>query len=426
MIMSISFYLLFLLQLFSHQGMAADFHRTCHNINSTTCYPVPYENSVTGTVNSYCTTVALLNIIGPIWNTWMNRLIYLHGLSTQRAGDNANVEKRRAIEKEIGKLQNLFAQIVKDYDNGVNTDYDYYATNGMVAQLKENECETCSKDFIDIICKNETWDKGRNDNLKRLKAFSTGLTKCVDNNHKKFEHLPGRAAATEEGLYYTCRNFCYNVLDKVCNSWLHPLHYTSIFEHTAVLGLTAGLTVPVAQDTDNRAGSFLGDWANLMNTFFIPFGPFVTWFQMWRHISNQEVPNLINNIDKIFEENHYFLTLMSLTIGKIDNNLSAEQARGLIKMLVLVGWQQELAHQFSDIASQKAPKETRNEAIMDLRAKLIEQFKKNKVRYRDDDIDALMHESWKPGQPQEDSSPIIVETNDDDTKINMVETLKDM
>lgn len=331
-------------------------HESCYNNNNTDkCYPFWYENS-DGSSNQFANIIAALNYVSPFINLLSYKLgsIYMKKIDQDI---NAYVtENLENLESSENKIKILLTKIITDFNNGIGTYAgDQSSISGAVASLNRDKCQTCINQFVEIVSNTTTNKKDRREHRENFLQFADKLTdNCMVENHKKMS-----------GPCDKERTFSDKAKTACCYKWTHPFHWSSIiyaFSSAAISGVT-----PFLLDVNNRAGSYIGDMANISNIIVIPTCYAFNCYQYGKNSDRtkeqklaQEINNHLVRIDGIIE-------IAAQVIGKMDNAFNEDTSKVIITALVLVAWPEKQVNKFIKLASDN---ETTDDQVKKFVAKL--------------------------------------------------------
>ncbi len=378
-----------------NRNYECDIKASCFNDTSGTsepgCYPFWYENG-DGSANGFANYVAVLNYVSPVISIGSIKLShYLINICNQQI-DASVTEKLKDISGAEEKIRKLLAEIIEAFDNGINDHRDYLAATGIIEELNRQKCLHCINTFVEIVSKhfsNKNVDRDNEDGMPLVEELSSGRKE----NNKRFYQF---GVALHKGN--SCREHCYqeiaspdptqkNVKDRCASAcldnWTHAFHWSSIV--CTGVGLVVPPCMALLVDIKNRAGSYIGDMANISNAIFIPAAYFVSAAQNWLNRNRKEQAQLLEEIERRLANNDGIVEIAARVIGKMDNNITVKQARGYLKGLVLLGWPENFVAQFFKLASGQ------DNDFATFNNNLDTAIKQKKLPYGDDEIVAALN-----------------------------------
>lgn len=339
---------------------------TCFNAEPN-CYPAHYENA-DGSASIFTNYVAYLNILAPVYYMTAYPIGNYYIKKWDRKIDKEIKDQLFAFKDIENKLRSTLAKIIKLFDNGIGLEHDEMLARGLIEVLNNRGCQNCIRDLVRIVSQNNSNDDAKEQNRGAFLAFvdQDHSLNCVGHDFARLESSPS----------YVNKN------QRVCfRSSTNPCHWSSYLYFIGTSALAGSLALGI--DVHNRAGSFIGDMANLVNAFVIPTAYPISVFQQYKNLDRTKAKRLTKEIEKRFDAIRGIIEIAGQVIGTMDNDISVEQARGIIKALMLLNWPDTLVENFIAISS----KGSNNQAsfLELLKGELL----KNKILYRDDDIDAL-------------------------------------
>ncbi len=359
-----------------------DIQSTCYNTTENNCYPLHYENS-DGSPNIFANYVAYLNIICPI----INLVSYKLGTHfTNKWDKNINIAIQEQLH-DLGTMKNnlddMLGSIIQCFDNCINQPADKMMAKGIIEYLNKVKCEICTNEFVDIVSQDNKKKKEENEyffqNFINKNPSFQNLNNANCSEHENEKLISCSDQNNETHCLKECEIGGRSVYNALFKKWNHPLNWSSI----GYVGALTALTVPIAfcLDVNNRAGSFIGDMANLSNAFFIPTAYGYTVFQYWLNLDRKKAKCLADEIAYRLKDLESSIEITGRIIGKMQNGIQIEPARGFIKTLLILGWPEDLVKDFIQIASDKENVD-RQAFIETLRLRL----KAMKISYSDEDM----------------------------------------
>ena len=359
-----------------------DIQNSCYNTTENNCYPFHYENS-DGSPNIFANYVAYLNLISP----FINLCSYKLGTHLMNKWDK-NIDI--AIQKQLhdlgtmkNNLDDMLGSIIQCFDNCINEPADKMMAKGIIEYLNKIKCETCTNEFINIVSRNNKARKEEDKYFFQNFINENPSFQNLNNNncseHEDEELRSYSDQCNETHCFEPCKTGSRRIYNALFKKWNHPLNWSSI----AYVGVLTGLTAPIALclDVNNRAGSFVGDMANLSNSFFTPTAYGYAVFQDWLNLDRKKAKRLANEIADRLKKLESSIEITGRIIGKMQNGIQIEPARGFIKTLLILGWPEDLVNSFIQIASDKEGVD-RNTFIEALGFRL----KAMKISYSDEDM----------------------------------------
>lgn len=373
------------------------FNSTNHNGNCTVGevvsseYPLFAYQDAEGNILVFPTLVAWLNVAGgPLIETgsycalhWLQLYLEksIEAKLNQRYASLLNAEKR--FEKHL-------IQTILKFPNDLNIENTSHkmAVHAALSQLRCFPCEKSLKDFIEIVCKKSPDGTSQKKRIKKL-------YKCMEENYDDPAQSP--IEITQAPINYDlddediddesgCMAFCKKSMKKVGNflcwctpTWINPFHPASLAVMTCGYGMAA-ITTAFGLNDQARAGCVVGDYANVLNTFFIPISPLSAIVRQLIDSFLNRDENLNKRITKEFERTEVTLEIAARVIGEMDNGINCSEARGCYKVLILLNWPQDLVTLFENLAAEK------NSDKVAFAKELRRRVHDEKISYRDDDI----------------------------------------
>lgn len=368
-----SFLFLFLLSfnlVGMHQGPEPTYNfeyairSTCINSAEPHCYPAHYENA-DGSSNTFTNYVAYLNILAPVYYMTAYPIGNYYIKKWDRKIDREIKEQLSTFKDIENKLRSTLAEIIRVFDNGIGKEHDEMLARGLIEVLNNRGCQNCINALVKIVSQNDVDHAAKELNRTTFLAF-------VDQAHSS-NCLGHEFARLESSSSYVNKNqrLC-------CKSSTNPCHWSSYLYFFGTSVLAGSMTLGI--DVHNRAGSFVGDMANLVNALVIPTAYPISVFQQYKNLDRTKAKRLTKEIEKRFDAISGIIEIAGRVIGTMDNGIGIEQARGIIKALMLLNWPETLVKNFIAIASNSS-----NNKISFLK-ELKCNLEKNKVLYCDDDI----------------------------------------
>lgn len=341
-----------------------DYQLDCSNYNSTetnlTCYPFFYKNS-DGSDNVFADAIAVANICGPYLIAGGSVVLANCGKKVIDSYLKEEVEDNlRYLNSNLAevKIRESLARIIVNFNNGINTESDYFKLDKVIENLNIHKCKHCIEEFVAIVSENyalaENSDdeaviekqKKEKENKKKFRNFASRfLSVSQTNKCGAHEFAEFNAVATpRKNLYERMKSAFFS-------SGSHPLNWTSLAYAGFVAGAAGGLAFTLPSSA--LAGSWIGDVANIDNAiaFTTAAGAYV--FQYWWHRDSTKDKKLQEQTFKYLARIDGMVEIAAEVIGTMNNGIDVAQARGCIKMLFLLGWPQDLTQSFEDLASKK-------------------------------------------------------------------------
>lgn len=367
-----------------------DVHSSCFNRSSEEkCYPFWYENA-DGSTNAFTNFVAALNYVGPIINITGIKIgnYFINKWENEITG--AIEEQLAGIKDAESKVRILLSDVIQKFDNGIGESSDFALALGLVESLNRYKCDICINEFVSIVSNHFDSsltlniidsdsdidsDDERKLNRKSFHDFATKINQrirtgaCEDHEYRQIAHVP-----------YPKKTIKNRIASAFCYKWTHPFHWSSLLY--AASALTAPPVFSWFLDVNNRAGSLIGDGANISNVMVIPTLQAFNVFQAWRNFDRTKSQRLLDEIERRLENIDGIIEIASRVIGTMDNNISNNQAKGFLKTLILIGWPDEQVNQFMELASRKR---TDFDTLI---AAIKEQYRRKGIPYVDPYIEA--------------------------------------
>lgn len=362
-----------------------DLDFTCKNTDSQNCYPFLYMTSEQD-ISLFPNIVSLLNVLSPVFtigtlsiNYWLNNKI--------KKNINNKINEELLIFDNLAKqLSEFLIQVIAKFDNNIGGDYDLVYINSVISTLNSINCSNCIEEFVNIVSE-KFLTNSQSDNHERFIQFVNKITlqqfnkqehNCVNNDEIKI-NLTQKIARSKKDFNSTKYK---NIISNLYNKYSHPFHLTNTL--FALVAWSACSITPQFINTDNRAGAYFGDMANVINAIIIPLiGP-LSILQQVCNSDKEEKQKLHEEIIKKLHKLNGIIKISALIIGKMDNQINLQEAKGLIKALLITKWPKNLADQFLQVAS---------EGDLQLKKELKLQLQKlidKSFPYYDEDIDVAL------------------------------------
>lgn len=334
-----------------------------------------------GSPNVFATYVAYLNIASVFYNVFCWKVGHHFITKWDEQMDQKISDDLGGLQTAENILRRTLADIIKRFNNGIGSDNDEFITSGMLEYLNIKKCSVCIDKFVDIVSKELECNDEQNMNRQEFHTFVQNFiaSKCSGHNLSLIENsaIPSQELSCPEH----CSGWFKRGWHAVKEKWNHPFHWTSLSYALGVAGASAAFA-PLISD-DNKAGSYVGDMANLINTMVIPTGYAFAVFQHWKNLDREEAKRLVKRIAERFVNIQGILEIGAQVIGKMNNGISIEEARGMYKALMLIHWPEEMVEKFIKVSSQDS-----SVSIDEFIQALKDIYYHQKISYRDADINA--------------------------------------
>jgi len=350
----------------------------CH-AKDQNCYPMFYED-INGTSNTFSNFISGINFFCP--------LITLSGLKLcnyfTSKWDNNIKEKieldLKTIAKSESNIRILLKNIIHTFNNGIGAGQDDRVISSIVEDLNRKNCSNCADEFVTIVAANCINPKTEKNNRQKFRQFSQTFSdnqECLNHQYQQIYHYEPEEKSFSKMTQSAC-----------CHKWTHPFHWSSITYTCTSLVLPPCISLLL--DGKNRAGSFLGDIANVSNALIIPSIQAFNLFQYWCNLDRIHAQKFSTELERLIANNYVIIEIASRIIGKIDNEIDEQHAKAILIALILADWPNSEVAQFADLASnQKTTKQQVNQFLR----KLTNQCKHKNLWYRFDMLEDITVEN---------------------------------
>lgn len=353
---------------------------TCYHSHTKTydedCYPFWYENTE-GKSNIFGNFVAVLNYVNPVISICGLRLNYsLIKRWNNKINESINDQLKNIKDGEM-HVRDLLSEIIKEFDNGINRGTDQDIASALIERLNLHRCENCIKKFVSIVSKNNEKSRGNEDvntdnNLLEFYALAENMRRSHFEKCEDFKEIV-RAIPDKPGIIRRAGNAC-------CYNWNYPFHFSSLAYMSTALVIPPCLSFVL--DTDNHAGAFIGDMANLSNILVIPTIHAYSIIQNWRNYDRIKAQRLVTEISQRLEGIEGIIEIAGQVIGTMDNNINSSEAKGFLKILIILGWPDAKVQEFMKLAARQS------DNISSFISAIKIEYDNHKITYKDCDIQA--------------------------------------
>jgi hypothetical protein len=358
---------------------------SCRDSDAKYCYPFFYMTA-DQEISFFPNYVSALNVLSPVFTIGSLSICYALLNKFERTTRTSINQKMVVFDRLENQLRELLANVIVLFENGIGNDDDLMLINASVDILNNRNCRSCISKFVEIVSE-RSLHNSNSANHEKFVEFSKNLHQELLN--KKMHECDDNEEPLLEALKITRnqKDFHASGLKKrwsdLWDKHSHPFHLTnSLF---ALISWSACATLPQFINTDNRAGAYFGDMANIMNAIIIPaIGP-LNILQQVLNADREKEKKLHAEIVKKLTKLSGIIEISALVIGKIDNKITIQEARGFIKALLIVEWPYELKELFMQTASSGDIQIKEN-----LKAKLQQLIVKKSLPYYDSDIDEAL------------------------------------
>lgn len=360
---------------------------SCYGNNSTDkCYPFWYENS-DGSSNELANFVAMLNYVSPV----LNLLFYKGGMFCLKKIDKSIIEdinnNLKSLDLSEEQIKNLLTKIITDFDNGIGKfSGDKSCILGAIENLNRDKCQNCINSFVDIV--SHLASNKDKKHRKLFLSFTDQLTdNCINQDHQK---IPVINIDDEKSVSDKAKSACFD-------KWTHPFHWSSV-SYATLLAIIPGV-ISKTIDINNRAGSYIGDMANISNIIVIPTCYIFTCLQYWKNSDRIKTQKSSKKIDYHLTKIDGIIEIAAQVIGKMDNAFDKDTSKNIIITLILSAWPQDHVDEFITLASNN---HTTNEQVKSFVDKIRTSYLEKHFGRKN--IDDLL--------PNNQENEVIVDNND--------------
>lgn len=371
-------------------------------------YPFLYETE-NGDPSGFLNTVAGLNYISPLFSICVIKLGNKFFIDRwKKEIDDAVTEELRELGRADVEVRLLVAKVIERFDNGIGENpRDFTLAYNCMDVLNFNKCEKCIKKFVQIVSKQCSNADERTRNQTKFYSFCEKTTLkakgCERHKDAVLENPATRAKTTSE-----------KVFTALFLNWNDPFHISSILYVLSTFSIP-----PIAAqyvDSDSKAGSTWGDWANISNCIVIPTVNVLHIIQCGLNHNRTKAKRLAEEYAKKLSEMQGIIEIAGLVIGEINNGIDCNEAKGFLKALIILHWPPAMVAHLIEKAS--APNSDFSNLILLIEAEM----KQKRILYCDDD----MERAFKKESPKENSRGELVLPNNDESDDESSENGQDL
>ena len=361
---------------------------TCKDSSSEYCYPFLYMTS-DSEISWFPNVVSALNVLAPVFTIGTLSTNYWLSKKIQKNINEQINEEVKIFDDLENQLKEFLIKVIAEFENNIGSESeDLICLDSVLNTLNVKNCDSCTKKFVDIVSEKVLTSSENNNRIKFvnfaneliLEKFNQRDHGC-ELNEIKNDYVIKISQNQKDYNSSKIKKYINNSVNKSS----HPFHLTNTL--FSLVAWSACSITPQFLDIDNRAGSYLGDMANIMNIIVIPvIGPLSIFQQILNKDKEKEQKIHEKIIEKITKLNG-IIEISALVIGKMDNQISLNEAKGFIKALFVTKWPENLKNLFLQAAS-----EGNLESKKELQIELLKALKQG-FPYYDEDIEEALNKT---------------------------------